>query len=353
MTDERRNMLSASKIEAVSLCPGSWNAQLGLKEETKPDAPRDTGIKVHDALAGSTTARESLDSDQLAVFEDIEFKTFSLAESLGFTEYTCETRLWSKTLPISGKADRIYRDGKRLFIPDFKTGFLEAAPSPSNLQLRTLAFIAHEELEADVVFVAIIPRYGKPEVAEYREERGDFDYSFNELRGILLRAEDSDAPRNPGESQCRYCLFASRCPERNSLMIAVQNAKGISLPEMETADFVALFEKVGEAEKICEDIKAEAKRRAENNALPGWTLKEGSPREKIFRLDVVHSRCAELGISTEHFTDSCSLTKKALTNLVQSATSKKGKTLEALMDQLLYECVEPGKTPEPKLERTK
>ena len=50
MSDERKNLPSASSMERYMLCPGSWAAEKGQPEQASSDA--DSGNRIHAALAG-------------------------------------------------------------------------------------------------------------------------------------------------------------------------------------------------------------------------------------------------------------------------------------------------------------
>jgi len=353
MTDDRRNLPSASYLEAMSLCPGRWLAQQNLPEQPTDDSK--SGDLVHAALAGDTEAREKMDSDQTRTFERLEFRYANLLQQFDFGENSrrlIEERLWSNGQEFnghsfSGKIDRGELYGIRGLVADFKTGHLEVTPSPSNLQLRAQAVLLWENFGVERVFAAIIPAWQPmPTPVEY--DFGDLIEAKREILGIIERAMQPDAPRIPSEKACRYCKAKSRCPEflasgENAYVTVADTAIRPGLELVSAERLSVALGAIGPAKKYIETLEAEAKRRiASGETIPGWTLKQGEPREKIVALPLVHARAEALGITTEQFTDACSLTKKAAKEMIQNATGFKGGKLDAALDGMIAGCTEKG-----------
>lgn len=376
MSDERNNRPSASAVEQMSLCPGSWMAQQNLPETPSDDSKQ--GDLIHAALAGDSTAFDKMTSDQLSIYDELTEKSARLEQIVfpdGSFENGYEIRLWNLSREFSAKADRvsIKREHGTALIRDFKTGRNEVAESSGNLQLRTQAVCAAAELKCHTIYVAIVQIGRRPTLCKY--ELVDLTRAELEILGIINEAEKDDAKRIPGEKQCRYCRARFQCPERlHSLsavtpMLPVIQARG--LPALPAHDLAMYLDKLPAIKRICDDLTDEAKRRIQaGEDVPGYTLKHGKPREAITNLPTVHARFLETAFkhfneqnltleqraATEaifigRFTSACGLTKTNAKELITEATGKKGKEADRLLSDLISGCTAEGKTPEPQLER--
>lgn len=358
--------MSASAVEQAYLCPGSRNAQEGLPELDAAEDVKESGIRIHAALAGDTEALLELSSEEQSTYEHMSRKAHQLVERHGFdtNNFIAEERIWFND-DFSGQPDRVYlKDGKALCI-DFKSGFLPVTTAPENPQLATLAILVIHKYGVAEVTVAIIPRFGAiKETATYTLETAGA--ALLKIQEIIAAAEIPDAPRVPGERQCKYCRARLRCPERLNLNLAVSRTDTSTIPALTGAELSVHLGLIPRIEAIVNDLRAEAKRRLKaNEDVPGYFLKDGTPRETIVELPEVFERVKALGVTLKDFQQECGITKgeakketkkhgeeaRGLKGLIWKATGLYGKALDEMMDQILDGCVEVGEKPEPQLKR--
>lgn len=344
--DERQNRPSASYIEQMSLCPGSWRAQQGLPEQPNEDSK--AGDEIHRYLAGELA---QMDSEKLEIADNLQKKDEAVfLEFLNAYECHKEIRLWHPSGRYSAKIDALRFFQNTACISDYKTGRNEVAFAEGNLQLRAQVPLVRHHTGATEIYAAIIPAYARATVALYRE--ADIQQAEAETLAIIDLAEKPDAPRIPGEKQCRYCRAKAQCPEAHDYVAALTTLPADSMISLRTETLVKALDRVALARKVCDALEDEAKRRLQaGDDVPGWKLGTTKPREKIVNLPQVHARASEMGVSVERFTHACSLTKKAAQEMIREATGAKGKELDEKMHVLTYGCIEEGASPEPKLER--
>jgi hypothetical protein len=80
------------------------------------------------------------------------------------------------------------------------------------------------------------------------------------------------------------------------------------------------------------------------HAIPGWKLKPGSVRETITQPETVFGRFVEVGGTQAQFVGAISITKTKLKDAVKSATGRKGKELDAVVETILDGCTESKQT---------
>lgn len=352
MNDPRHRKPSASYLEQMSLCPGSWMAQQNIPEQPTSDSR--AGDVIHKALAGDSEARANLTSDETRTYETLEFRYANLlfGFEMGANSYRMtEERLWSRNQEFSGQLDRAEIYGVRGVVADFKSGHLEVTDSPRNLQLRAQAVLLWQNHGVIMVQAAIIPAW-QPMPLPVEYDLDDLKRAELEILEIIANAQKENAPRVPGEKQCRYCKFRPSCPEARETMLAVEPVAKMPLPAIPAKELADYLDKLPTIKKIISDLEDEAKRRLQaGEQVPGYELKAGEAREKIVNLPVIHARAAAIGITVDQFTAACSLTKKAAKELIEAATKKKGKALDDELKSLIADCCEDGKTPEPTLKK--
>lgn len=226
MTDVRRNKPSASGVERLSLCPGSWNLCQSLPPETASESEdAASGTRIHAALCGENSER--LSDDDLTTFlacKDLEIQARMRVLGVEASEtVTREKRLWLGD-SFSGQYDFLAISGNKAVLLDYKTGRGEVESAEGNLQLRALAcLVAKEHPELDEITVGIIQPWASPQLSLCRYGRGDLLAAEMELLQILDCADDPDAKRIPGEKQCRWCRGKLNCKELLDYLLAFSN----------------------------------------------------------------------------------------------------------------------------------
>jgi len=359
VTDEREGLPSASGIERIMLCPGSWQAEQGLPET--PSAIGERGNRIHAWLEDESI---HLSDDEQAVADQClrdRNHVCGYVEPLDLE--LVETRLWwdaGETTLCSGKADYIrtrgHVEGERAaWIIDYKTGYSDVIEATQNPQLMALAVLVDQNYgPLDKITVAIVQPPHKPSVAVY--EREQLRVATSVITQALEQAQAPDAKRIPGEKQCRYCKAKTRCPEATMQVATIDASKYYPVASMTGEALAKFLELSKSAELVIEAVKSEAKRRlAEGDEIPGYRLKPGVDCEKITKLSELCFRVTNhhgQSITTDEFAGACSITKKSLKELVAKGWGLKGKELKQMIESLLDGLTETTQG-EPQIERVK
>ena len=356
MPDERLGLPSASSAQRYALCPGSFllEKQSPPVEETQ-DAT--DGTKIHAALACEIDADE-LNDEQRKTYEscdrDFDRVVLGMGVSKVATNVRIEERLFSRNKSFSGKPDEVvvFQDNTGLVI-DYKTGRNEVEHATGNMQLRWLAVLAAQNYGLTKVTVAIIqPLVGEPSVCTYTTE--DIAQAESECDAIIAALYEPNAPRNPSLEACKYCKAKAICPEAQAAALEVATPLR-NVPEGTTPDAIAstltgphlaeFLKRSKLAEAVIDACRAEAKRRLlEGQDVPGFTLKPGRTQEKITNPTEVFNRFVKLGGSEDAFLACVTIGKEKLKTAVKTATTLKGKGLDAAFDTLLENCTETKQT---------
>jgi Protein of unknown function (DUF2800) len=357
--DPRMGMPSASALERLALCPGSFNLERML-----PPAPEDpdaaSGTKIHAALAGSTEALAALDDIEQETYE----RSFSLVE-----------KILAKTLPpnqkpnvyaelrevlchegrpiMSGKVDLLVVTPYNGTVIDFKTGRGEHTEAPSNLQLRSQAVIMAEIFNLRYVAVALAQPWESmnPTVAIYNQE--DLSKAKIEIVWIITRALEPDAPRIPGNKQCRFCRAKTSCPEALKWMESVSCIVREDVGMLSPAELSYVLERAKLAKIIIKEIEARAKeiKKVSPELLPDWRLKPGKERRQLTNVAEAFRLLHEgVQLEPEEFLGCCDVGWGDLETAVKAKT---GLSLAKTKDKinLLLKPVIEKKQDEPSLEK--
>ncbi len=293
-----RATTSASNYHRRVRCPGSHRAEDGLAEENSEYA--EEGTRLHAALE-SHPDKCDLDEKQMElvdsvreIFREAIEKTQAVMEippSTPFTEgYEKPLRIRNKLRTVmTGHCDywRYYPTHKVLVIADAKFGFLEVTPAPLNLQLRSYAVMGWQEWDVETAIVAIAqPRAYMIENAEKltiaRYARADLVLAYEQMLEHEAAWLSPDAPRHASEDACRYCKAKLICPQFTARM-TVARTMPASVADIPQDEFLRLYEgwNVANNESVGEQLKAEARTRCIEGRMPGYRLKENSPRRGI------------------------------------------------------------------------
>ncbi|MGB0644654.1 MAG: DUF2800 domain-containing protein, partial [Akkermansiaceae bacterium] len=216
-----------SKLEQAALCPGSYEIQKGMPEETNPLATQ--GTKIHDALErddfSKLTEEERDLAERAAELREELIDGFFLTEPM-FEEiaedakknHQRETRLYAFDNRVSGQFDGMVVDRSRALLYDYKTGYLEPMEARRNLQMRGYAVLVAENFpDITQITTAIIQPRIRPEVSLAQYDQSDLKTARQEVLAILDRAYAPGARRQPGPIQCQYCKAKAKCPEAAAL----------------------------------------------------------------------------------------------------------------------------------------
>ena len=372
--DPRRGLPSASSLERLHNCPGSWLATKDMLDESNADS--EAGTRIHKALETGDMTGLSADEEQTAEMCQIQSdnvmnewvksdhpKSLGIhkEQRLGITRIGGVVKVTDETkadLVFTGQADLIVIDGKRGLVLDYKTGRGEVADAAENLQLRGLAVMAAWVWRLDSVRVAIVqPWAGPASVADY--DRQALDQSRLWLYSVLERVKTATPnDLNPGD-WCHYCKAKAVCPALRDVALEPVEHMALTLPaddataraalfaramEMPYQRLVGLYERLNLVRWYQAAIEGAMRKRVEDGEIPGYRMKPGQMREKITDVSKVWAKCEELGVKAEVFTGACSVTKDALKTLLRDATGAKGKALNATIKDVLQGATESKET---------
>lgn len=357
VSDERQGLPSASGLERMLLCPGSWNLERQLPPEPETEEAA-SGTRIHSALAGEPRALEKLSSDEFDTYEMCLVQRDTLYEAClpepDEAVVYAEIREWlhrpGRTEPLmSGKADVLALNSYHGLVLDYKTGRNEATESPRNIQLRALALIMAEAFGLQYMTVAIVQPLvtKKPLATEY--SISDLQKAEAEILQVLANASDPKAPRRPGSKQCQYCRAKTVCPEARALVKRVAEIKIDSLTGQELGLFLKTFET---AQYIIDRGRGRAKEllAQDPQAIPGWKLKEGNTRREIKDAQEAFKLLARNNlIAADDFVSCCKVKIGEVEKKVASVSGMTKKETKEKINQLLAPVMETAQN-QPSLE---
>lgn len=346
--------LRASGLERAYACNGSPALEAEARRNVPQQESEDAsfGTIVHRILSGSDDL--SATGEHRDVADQLEEKASDLASELGFAVsfYESETEFpWTEDYPVSGHADRIYSDSKRLLVVDFKTGHNETATSADNLQLAAYALKAWVDFEylhnpPDEVLVAIIDRFRRPQVARYdRKQLGLIRYSIKALHERVNRP----APKLTDGDHCQYCDAKLFCPEINktyAMAFDVAGEQGVTKADVEAGvlrlngeRLARVLEMQDRVRWLMDAAKSEAKRRIETEhaeAPQGWSLKPGTVSRHVTDPARVYRQAAcKFAMTEGQFMPAVDVGITKLKAALKECTGLKGKALDEALELVL------------------
>lgn len=325
--DERQGRPSASGMQRLFLCPGSWQAEkkCPVDEESK-DASM--GTMLHACMEQGTTPEDPEDAEAVAWCRETED---SLCEKyLGSADVNRyrEVRLFERGDRLfSGKPDMVAVGSRKAFVVDYKFGRIPVEAAECNLQLSAVAVLVmdmFEEGAVDEVFVCILQPYAsrkEPAVCRYTRESVEQARAF--FQTCIKLAQDEHAPLKPSEKACRYCRAQSSCPAVSLALVNVTSGDLTAAWEQwtpekrrEAYDLAKLAKKWAASVegKVKADLRAEVE-------IPGLVL---APGKKAFTITDAAAAFQILnglfpnGITAQAFTACCKVGITDLDKLVHA-----------------------------------
>jgi hypothetical protein len=336
-TGERRNHPSASGMERIALCPGSFLLEQEAVRQAGGNSNSNEfaefGTRVAECVERHYTgqARPIQTPEVLAAAQRMIAHTtivyaaavnafgargITLPPSIGTVAgIRVEARMWSAGNRYSGRADLILYDkmGKWAIIVDHKSGWLPVTVAADNWQLRTLAVLFRTRTGINDILVAIVqPNQGTPTMAGFDKET--LDLAERSIDNIVTAAMISGADLNPSPKACRYCSGIGLCSEAYKLFMSVATGR------IAKDDFGVALDACEVAEMVIADIKNSAKKALEENpkAIPGWKLTPGAIRNVVENAAMAFARVKDL-VDAKTFTGCCSVKFGELVRAFSSA----------------------------------
>ena len=325
--DERKGKPSASGIEQMQLCPGSWTYQQMIDPLESDEA--NEGTVRHDIIENVIRGKVSIDTLEgehytcakraLELLNLIEREV----EQENHENQWLEERVWVDEL-YSAKYDllRDYGNGTLLLV-DWKTLYGEHTPASDNVQLlaQALAVYRNHPTEIKRIWCALAEPFPYPSysLVEYLPERLEKSYDF--IRTIVTKAKKKDAPRIPGVKQCKYCDALAVCPEARFIISEAFKFKPLEL----SADLISEVMNIAVvAEKWAKAVKDRTRELIKDGTeVSGWKLTGSGTTKSISDTN----KCAEAIMDTNQmdwakFLGACTTSWSKLQTIWQDARFK-------------------------------
>lgn len=367
---------SASRIERINHCPASPQMEKAAPEIEEDTKDADAGNEVHGILSDDVSEDEaSASAAQTAEMCEDQVQRL-LADwleygepHLGFKELRYGlTKLGNVAIVrddsradfiFTGQFDRLYIQGNRGLLIDFKALHGEHTEALNNPQLASLAVLVARRHKLSSVRVALVqPWKGKPTMADYGE--GELCRAQVWLVDALQNATAATPDDRHAGKHCNYCKANSVCQTfRDAQLQAIEVIDPATIAGMDDEtqkaamwaracaltpeQHAAAYNGLAMVKRYAYAIGASFKARVEAGEVPGYTIREKKGKRSISDVATVFSRAAAQGVTAEAFTAECSIALGALNTLLKTATGAKGKALEAIAAEVLRDATETSK----------
>jgi hypothetical protein len=288
-TNRKHARLSASRMDRVMSCPGSY--RLEEKMPYEPAGPAAAiGTAIHELsekiLRGEAVNPKDYPDDHFDMANEYAVFVNTLVENPRKRMIEVKVDAGLKTLheSLGGTADAVLVDGDHLHVIDLKTGRV-LVDAEDNKQLLTYALGVMRILNAPASIRCTMhifqPRAGH---SQWTVSGADLITHGHELLAAANLALTDDAPTNPTTNNCRYCKAKPICP---SIRQKVQdNARKDFALEVQavTSDMIELAQL---AASWSDAVLDSAKRQiTEGSTIQGWTLRPGR-KTKFWKSDAL------------------------------------------------------------------
>jgi CRISPR/Cas system-associated exonuclease Cas4 (RecB family) len=351
MSDEREGKISASGMNRIALCPGSFSLEATMPRETSEAAEK--GTRIHEWIAtgkGDLTSEEKNIAEWCIHYHKEVVETIKAGE---VTYVTTEKRLWFSDL-FSGQIDRIDHIGDEIaIVSDYKTGRMSQGAAESNFQLRAYAVLVKANLpKLKKIYVSIIqPMTDTPyTIAEYDED--SLLEARSEISVLVTRAYAPNANRIPSPNACKYCKAKSICPEAGAKVHEVAKTSPLSILELGDAQLAEYNDAADVAESVIEAIRSETRRRLNAGSLiRGWELKPGRTTRSVENADEAYGALSSV-LDPSEFAQCCKVSVSQLEKAVVAKLQLKAKEGKDKLAELLGNVLA-NKQGEPVMSRKK
>lgn len=240
-------------------------------------------------------------------------------------------QLWleSRVEPVPGRvwgtADATIIGDGRVHVVDLKYGRGVRVEAERNPQLRcymlgALDIASMLEPVAECVGTIVQPRHKDGgHISSESLPATELQAWGAALLEAVHAADAPDAPRVPGDSQCRWCAAQAICPERTRSLAAdvFGEARQSSVPLLSDAEVAELLPRLDSVESWCRAVRRSALSRLTQRpgSLAGWHVAEGRPRRRVTEA-VVDRLAADTGRPRSDFVEERLLSVRGLERLV-------------------------------------
>ena len=219
-SEEVQAKLSASKLEAASLCPAFFLASKKFPW-VGDRSSADEGTIRHDNEENQVPLDEIEDDERRLcayrsrlALQTCREKVFG--DDLDKGEIEREVRFWYDEL-WSGQLDYMETFGVACFIADYKTLHGSHTPAPDNVQLLAQAvLVIKNRPEIETVYAALIEPFNSPTYTTVKYSRKFLEEKAEWLKEVAERAYGDDPEQVPGPKQCKWCNGLYVCASARS-----------------------------------------------------------------------------------------------------------------------------------------
>lgn len=377
MTDERKKLPSASGLERLKLCRGSYNLESKFKEIEVSEVA-ETGTLIHDCLAGVVdpivlnesdlwTYEKCREYEEEMVRKFFDFQPDRIKAAVRHSEQRLYLHDESNELATSGQVDVMYIDKETgaCLVIDYKTGWKAVTDPAKNMQLRAYAVLAWKNYGVKSVRVGVVQPNCRPITADCDYTEEDLQKAYQQVLRILREAKEPDAPLTPGAKQCEYCKAKSFCPalaehalsqtdqfKRAVEIILVSGAEMDQreqlLPSNELAD---LLDNIGVLTKWADSLKGEAKLRIRSGReVKGYGLVEPAAKREVKKPYELYERMKEF-INPKEILETAKFGIGALEGIFTGKLGKKKTEAKQILKDLFPDEIGIGEPGERQLKR--
>lgn len=318
--DVRKGLPSASGLQRLVLCPGSWKAEQACPEE-EPSEAAAMGTRMHQHMELGTLPDDAVEAEAVAWCREMEQQLAQeyVADGHGMAVFR-EKRLWDACQRFSAQEDVVFVGCGKALVLDYKFGRGDVVEAKMNAQLYGQALTVFDNFaDVEEVYAGILQPFvsrQKPQLVRFT--RDDLMALRKWLYGSLDAAMAENANLVAGEVQCRYCRAAASCP---ALGLQVQRAASMELTRWEQwslEDRRRAYDAAKLAKKYAEAIERKVKADLEAGVeLPGLELAAGRASFTVTDASGAFAVLdAMLGVTGEEFVKCCKVGITELDKLV-------------------------------------
>jgi len=270
--------ISASRLQRVMLCKGSYQMELGMPNKTNVHAQRGTDChamaeKLYHGIEVKTDDTEALQwaTDYVAYVKAIGGQQHIEINLTGPLQQVHEL--------LGGTADAIIFKDDELHVVDLKSGRGKVNVTSPQLKCYALgAWLWAGRPNVTVKAHIWCPHYAIQEPAQYSV--ADLEAFINELQQLVEDALDPFVEVTPSYEACRYCLAKTVCPSMKDL--AVKTAQADFNLQTDMSDLPELLDTAEMLEGWINSVRESAKDLLSTGAfIQGWELSQGRKMSKI------------------------------------------------------------------------
>lgn len=361
--DERRGVPSASGMIRVVNCPASFKAEREAEKiapESRDDKDAAAGNVVHAILSGDETEDDVTYSAE-ATAEMCEHQVTGLleewldrdgADPLHYSEVRYGLTTFGTVLEVTpesrasfiftGQFDRLYIQGNRGLLIDFKALHGDHAAAIENPQLASLAVLVSIKHKLTSIRAAIVqPWKGRPTVADYDAEALSKAHDWL-CNALLLEAQSTPDDRRAGKwchhCKARFCCDVFKAPVLQEVeRIQPMSIAGLPGKEQAAAMFTRAMEFTPEQHAAAyrglsiiaryrHAIESSFKVRVEAGEIPRFGIKTKPGNREVTDAQKAFTGLAPLGVTEGDMLEAATVSITALEEALRKRSGIKSKT---------------------------